>query len=251
MQKYTANVAEEINQIAEDIPKLVACGLRDLQERENYFLSQEKWIRRRVDLLDEAQSLIIRERDLLKEQHDHCREQIANSRTTSDELREAEAKFRRQANVSPFLKRKEHLLDTALQTVSDSIEKLEESLKEVFTEKDQMAKRHQALKEAEQMKSTQTVELLKEVENLTKRQKYLDDDIINLHQQREGLSQWSDRLEKSETMLSVRTVALLNRHDLTTLLPTEKLHSLLSMQVMHAGSDVAIDHDETPEEIDL
>lgn len=245
-----ADISTQVKQIAGDIPKLVGSRLRDIKERENYFLAQEQWIRKRVQLLDEAQSLIIKERDLLKIQHEHCREQIAKSRTEEDDLHEVEMKFRRLANVSPFLKTKEDTVNAALQSISASIEKLEESVQKTLNEKSQFTKRHQTLKEAEQMKSTQTIDLVKEVEKLTTKQRDLEQDIVNLKRKREDLSQWSDRLEKNETELTAQTAALLNLLGTTGILHRGRRHSYQSLQALLAGEKIEIDDDGPTQPLD-
>lgn len=251
MVNSSTDVSEEVQKIANEIPNLVACGLRDLKERENYFLAQEKFIRQRVQLLDEAQSLIIRERDMLKKQHDHCREQIAQSRTQSDELQDAEINFRRLANISPFLKRKENLLNNALQTVSEAIEELDESLNKAFKEKDKLQTRHEALKEAERMKSTQTIDLLNDVQKLTSEKKHLEQDIVDLKRERDNLTQWSDRLEKKEMSIATQTRALLERLTMAGILLHGKRHSLQSLQDVLAKEDIARDQEAASEDIDI
>eukprot|EP00796_Vickermania_ingenoplastis_P011123 gene11123-7749_t len=213
MTTRSSDVVLNVQRVVRSIPELIASGVKDENEREKYYLAQEAWIRERVSLLDETQSLIAQERDLLKIQHDHCREHIIKTRQAVEKYKNADSRFSNLCAAQPTLQKKEKMLDLQLYEVFSALEGIEQSLEAALKKKEISQNQHMELKKEERKRSDVILDLVEDVDKLKTKQQTLSADIKKLERQREALNEWSERLEAREVHLSSRKTELFQQQE--------------------------------------
>lgn len=237
------DISHRVKSIVEKIPQLIGAGLKDSGDHEKYFLSQEAWIRQRVNYLDEVQTLIAKERDLLKKQHDHCREQIIKARMVAANLVKYEAKFSKMCDVAPTLQSNERILDEELEKVNLSLEEIEKKLEVALKKNDDAQRRQGELKAEEIAKTGLTNELLDKVDSLTSKQQTLAFDIKKMERQRDALNEWSVQLDATEASLALKKKEKIIDSNNMSAIPLIPYHTMFAQQI-------TVHHDTPKEEID-
>lgn len=242
------SVVRCVEALSQEVPNLLAAEVADQRERESYYLSQEGWIRQRVQYLDEIQALIGRERDILKDQHDFCRNEIMKCRRTTVKLEEVKSKFLESKDITPSIQLYETQINSDLETITAALNDIESSIDAAMTQKRQKESEHEELKREKDANIDLIEDLLDRIECLEGDQREFGDSIVKLDRQCKALIEWSDRLNQKEGSLSSKKSTLLSRCELLQMYvddghPVVRLHDFF-------GEDMTIEREDLCEEID-